>query len=144
MSRSPWMPATKRGRETMEANDRFKLFHVCVCTLVVDPRIPTCNGADVPNGLCIHFPRDTPNRFISRWQTITLLRLSERKNISPRFRGQLLHRDTACSLFSGKKSYRGRAETLPVPLREMLQTEGAKGWRRTVSYRWTKCLHQGT
>lgn len=46
--------------------------------------------------------------------------------------------------FLGKKSYRGRAETLPVPLREMFQTEGAKGWRRTVSYRWAKCLHQGT
>lgn len=46
--------------------------------------------------------------------------------------------------FLGEKSYRGRAETLPVPLREMFQTEGAKGWRRTVSYRWAKCLHQGT
>lgn len=46
--------------------------------------------------------------------------------------------------FLGEKSYRGCAETLPVSLREMLQTEGAKGWRRTVSYRWAKCLHQGT
>lgn len=83
----------------MEANDRFKLFHVCVCTLVVgSSRVGFLHATErmFRKVFASTFPA-TRRTDLSHGDRRSLFFVCQNcKNISPRFRGQLLHRDTPC------------------------------------------------
>lgn len=76
VSRSPRTRSFTWKRE--ERNNRYERDALSFFTYaftrswILACRIPACRRADVPRGRCSNFPRDTSNRFISRWRSITL------------------------------------------------------------------------